>query len=357
MKRTVPPDSTTPGGDQRRHRRLQVGAGESGQPRGVADLRAVAEHAERAGERGGCRRQPRQAEQHRVGDAARDDRADLGRGGRGGIEAASRRLVEQLADEERVAARHLEARADEPIVGLVGQPGGDQCADGRLRQRRWAQQLGGGIADERRRLGRQRGIERPGGEDERERLPLEPARDERERARRRRVAPLQVVDDERERRIGGEVRGEPVEAVLPRVAGIAGGRTRRRRHGGRRRRSGEHVRGQRRRSRQPALALVGCRPPAAGARRAGARPRTGTPARAPSPARSRTRRPSSEARARASSSSRDFPIPAAPSMTSAPPASLPDGAQRGADALDLVLALEQRGRLGQARTGPCAGRS
>ena len=43
-----------------------------------------------------------------------------------------------------------------------------------------------------------------------------------ERARRRRVAPLQVVDHEHERRVSREVRGEPVQAVLPRVAGIAG---------------------------------------------------------------------------------------------------------------------------------------
>ena len=124
------------------------------------------------------------------------------------------------------------------------------------RQGRWAQQLRSGIGNERRRLGCQRGIKRPGGEDERERLPLEPARDKRERARRRRVAPLQIVDHERERRIGGEVGGEPVQAVLPRVAGIAGGWAWRRRPGGRGR-SGEHVRGQRRRSRQPAVALAG----------------------------------------------------------------------------------------------------
>ena len=230
MKRTVAAGFHDAGGDQRRHRRLQLGAGESGQSRRVADLRAVAEHAERAGERGGRRRQPRQAEQHRVGDAARDDRADLGSGGRGGGEAASRRLVEQLADEERVAARHLEARADEPIVRLARTAGRRPARrpPPRVSGDR-TQQLGGGIADERRRLGRQRGIERPGREDQRERLPLEPARDERERARRRRVAPLQIVDDEHERRIGGEVRGEPVQAVLPRVAGIARGRTGRRR--------------------------------------------------------------------------------------------------------------------------------
>jgi hypothetical protein len=238
------------------HRRLHFDAAESRQPRGVAHLRAVAERAERAGEPGGCRRQPRETQQHRIGDAAWDHRADIVRGGRGGRDTSSRRLVEELADEERVAARHLEARADEPIVGLVGQPGRDQCGDGRLRQGRRAQQLRGGIANERRGLGRQRRIERPSGQDERERLPLQPARDERQRARRGRVAPLQVVDHQHERRIGGEVGGEPVEAVLPRVAGIAGGWAWWRRPGVRRRRSGEHVRGQRRRSRQPAVALV-----------------------------------------------------------------------------------------------------
>ena len=40
-----------------------------------------------------------------------------------------------------------------------------------------------------------------------------------------------------------------------------------------------------------------------------------------------------------------------------PAGPLPDGAQRGADALDLVLALEQRGRPGEGGLGPCADRS
>ena len=191
------------GGDQRRHRRLEVGVVEFGQLRDVAYLRAVAERAESAGELCCRRRQPREAEQHRVGDAARDDRVDLGRGGCGWLEAASRRLVEQLADEERVAVGHLEARAHEPIAGLPRQAGGDQRGDRRWRQGRGAEQLRGRVGNERRRLGGQGGIERPGGEKERERLALEPACDERKRARRRRIAPLQVVDHERERGIRG----------------------------------------------------------------------------------------------------------------------------------------------------------
>ena len=243
------------GEDECLHRRLQLGAGEPGQLPRVAHLRAVAQGAERPGQRGGRRRLPRQAKQDRVGDAAGDYLAEIGSGERCRGEAASRRLVEQLSDEKRVPAGHLETRTDEPIVWLAGQPRGHQRADGRLRQRGEDQHFGGGIADERRSLGSQRGIERPRRENERERQPLEPARDEGEGSHRWCVTPLKVVDDESQRRIGGEVRGQPVEAVMQGVAGIARGRTLRRRLGGRWGRVDEHVGGQRRRSGQPALAL------------------------------------------------------------------------------------------------------
>ena len=43
-------------------------------------------------------------------------------------ESTGRRLVEQLADEKRVAARHLEAGAYEPILWLAGQAGGHERA-------------------------------------------------------------------------------------------------------------------------------------------------------------------------------------------------------------------------------------
>ena len=61
--------------------------------------------------------QPRQAEQHRVRDAARDDRAELG-GAAAALGSMPRAadLVEQLAEQERVAAGHLDARVDEAIV-------------------------------------------------------------------------------------------------------------------------------------------------------------------------------------------------------------------------------------------------
>ena len=271
---------------------------------------------------------------------------------------------QQLADEERVAARDLEARGTNRSSGSLGQAGGDEGADGRRRQGRRAYQLHGGIADERRRLGRQRRIERAGGEDEGEGLPFEPAGDEREDARRRRIAPLQVVDDERERRVSGEVRGEPVEAVVPRVAGIAGGRTRARRHAGRRRRSGDHVRGQRRRSRQPAFALVGV-----GLEQRALEELADDPEREPLLELGRPRAQHADAEVRGPDASH-FEEPRLPDPGRAldqqhSPGAPRHGPQRGADVLDLVLAFEQRCRLGRGgrvhapvdrkrRPAPCA---
>ena len=242
-----------------------------------------------------------------------------------------------------VTSRHARTKRSS---GSSAEPGGHQCADGRLRQGRRAQQFRGGIANERRRLGRQRRIERPGGEDERERLPLQPARDERERARRGRVAPLQVVDHEREWRIGGEVGGEPVQAVLPRVAGIAGGWTWRRCPGGRRGRAGEHVRGQRRRSRQPAVALAGV-----GLQQWALEELADDPEREPLLELRRPRGEDAETEVRRPRAclleQPRLPHPRGALDDEGFPGSLARGAQRGADALDLVLALEQRGRPGK----------
>ena len=98
------------GGDQRRHRLLELGALRVRRVAPASPTCAPSPSTLSARASGGRRRgEPRQTEQDRVGDAARDDRADIGGGGRGGIEAAGRRLAEQLADEERIAARHLQA--------------------------------------------------------------------------------------------------------------------------------------------------------------------------------------------------------------------------------------------------------
>jgi len=110
--------------------------------------------------------------------------------------AAGRGLLQQLADEKWVAPRHLEACAHELVVRFAGQPGGDERADRCERQRRWAQDLRGGVADDGCRLGRQGRIERPRCEDRSQRLPFDPPCHERERARRRGITPLQIVEYE-----------------------------------------------------------------------------------------------------------------------------------------------------------------
>ena len=331
-------------GDQRRHRRLQVGVGESGQPRGVADLRAVAERAERAGERGGGRRQPRQTEQHRVGDAARDDRADLGRGGRSGIEAAGRRLVEQLADEKRVAARHLEAgarrtdrraRSDSraatsaAMAASVSGAGRSTSAAGSATSVA-ASGVSAGSS------GRVARMSASGCPSSRRAMNASARADGASHHCRSSTTSASGASAD-------EVRREPVQAVLPGVAGIAGGRTRRRR-GARCGRCGEHLCGQRRRSRQPALALAGV-----GLEQRALEELAHDPERE---SLLELRRPRAEDATPRSGACEAclleqprLPHPRGALDDQGSSRSLPDGTQRGTDALDLVLALEQRSRL------------
>ena len=111
--------------------------------------------------------------------------------------------------------------------------------------------------------------------------------------------------------------------------------------GHRHRRRRQHFAGQRRGARQPALALARRRPRAPGARTAGARPRRGTPARARSHARSeRADRAPTPAHVppRAAATSRCPPRP----RSREPRRPAAHSAHRSADALELVLALEQR---------------
>ena len=109
----MPPDSTIPAETSAAIAASSSAPASPARRAASPNVRAVAEHAQRAGERGRWRRQPCQTKQHRVRDAARDDRPDLRGRGRDGSQAAGRRLAQQLAEEERVAARHLAAGADE----------------------------------------------------------------------------------------------------------------------------------------------------------------------------------------------------------------------------------------------------
>ena len=91
---------------------------------------------------------------------------------------------------------------------------------------------------------------RAGAEHERDRQVLEPAREEAEEAQARLVRPLGVVDADEQRRVGGEVRAQPVEAVQAGVGGLVVARAR----------VLEHRARQAGRAGQPAVALIGRRP-------------------------------------------------------------------------------------------------
>ena len=88
---------------------------------------------------------------------------------------------------------------------------------------------------------------RPRAEHEADRQALDSAREIGQPARRRAIAPVQVVDDEQHGALGGDVRGQPVQAVQDR-------RLLGRRRGRRRTRIGD-AGGVGRRSRQPALTI------------------------------------------------------------------------------------------------------
>ena len=135
------------GGDQLRHRGPHFGVGESGEPGGVANLRAIAEHTERASELGRRGPQSGQPEQHCVGDAPRDERANIAGRGRARAETVGRRLLEHLTDEERIAARDLGSCPDKPIIGFPWQRNGDHGLDCLPRQGRQRKQLRDGIGN------------------------------------------------------------------------------------------------------------------------------------------------------------------------------------------------------------------
>ena len=317
------PDSITPGGDQRRHRRLEIGAGEAGQPCGISDLGAVAEHAQRARERRRPAASSRASRSSTVFATPRGTIAPIsaaaaavGSSPRAAASSSSSPSRNGLPPVTSIHASTKRARGSGPEARR------DQSADRRARQRR------AGAAARRRDRSRSAAASgaSAGSSGRVARIsasgwPPEPARDESERPHRRHVAPLKVVDHEHQRRVGRDIRGQPVEAVLPRITGVA----RRGRPaptaiaGGAR----EHVGGKRGRARQPALTLVWRRPPPTRARTAGGRRRTGIPARAPSPGALSTRARAPRPRERACSSSRDLPMPAGPSITRTPPARCP----------------------------------
>ena len=181
-----------------RHRRQVSGAPEHGD--GPGDGRQHGGH-------------PAQAQHHQAGHRTRPHRPDRVGVRDVGPDALGLQGSEQLPQQQRVARRRPVAHPDE---GVRRRPEPLLHEDpGRLRRQRARTQHGRrGVQDE---LGEQRLVRvtlaGPHGGDDQHGQTLEALDEVREEAQRRAVAVLDVVDREHERALGGEVHGQPVQAV------------------------------------------------------------------------------------------------------------------------------------------------
>ena len=110
------------GARERRHRARDLGLVEPGDARHRRQVGALAEHGDRAGDGGRLAGQPREPQQHGARDGARADRAHHV-GVRGvGLDRFGLERVQELADEQRVAAGGAMAGLAEQPVGLGAEP-------------------------------------------------------------------------------------------------------------------------------------------------------------------------------------------------------------------------------------------
>ena len=210
----------------RRFRAQDLGAGERGhragdlrlvEPRDTGDrrqVRSLPQHRDRAGDARRLAGQPGEPQQDGARDRARPDRPHhVGVGGIG-LDRVGFERVQQLPDEQRVAAGGRVAGRAEGAVGFGTEPARDERADRLLRERAGAHVGGGGIVGD---LGQQRGVggrvAGAHGRGDEHRLALQAAHEVGEEAQARAVAPVQVVDLEQQRVLGGEVERQPVQAV------------------------------------------------------------------------------------------------------------------------------------------------
>ena len=211
------------GARERRHGPRDLRLVETRDPGHRGQVGALAQHGDGARDRGGLARQPRQSQQDRARDGARTDRAHHV-GVRGvGLDGVGLERVQQLADEQRVAAGGLVAGLAEGAVGLRAEAAGDEPADGLLRQRARPHVRGRGVVGD---LGQQRRVGRrvagPHGGRDQHRLALQAPHQVGQEAQRRAIAPVQIVDLEQQRLLGGEVEREPVQPVQGGEGGVAG---------------------------------------------------------------------------------------------------------------------------------------
>ncbi len=211
-----------PGRPQRVGGRRRVLGREPGERRGEPQRHGPPEHRERAGERLGARRQPREPALDAAPDLLGAELAQPRGRGVGRLHALGEHVGEQRPQQEGVAGRHRVTGAGEP-----GHRGGQPLAHQRLRgvlpQRTRAQRRLGRRGEQlRQQLGLTRGLARADGAEHPERQLVEPAGELHEPAQRGRVGPVDVVDDQQRRPAGGQVGGQPdqpVERGVHRVTG------------------------------------------------------------------------------------------------------------------------------------------
>ena len=188
-----------------------------------AELRILAEHCRRPGQRSGLARQAREPQLDGARDGGRPDLHHRSRvlGPRRHLLARER--VEQRAQQQRVAARRLEARPRERLVGVGGEHAPDERLDRCVAERLRQHEPCGRVGDE---LREQYLLESllgwPERGDDEHRQALEPAHEVAEPAQRRLVGPLEVVHENEQRAVGGDVRGQPVQPVKQRERRVDG---------------------------------------------------------------------------------------------------------------------------------------
>ena len=230
---------------------------ELGQRGRARQLRAL-EHGHGAGQ---ARRRRRQATQAQLDPAPRGAGAHPlhARGGaRVGRHALAAHGLDQLAHEERDAAGGAVARGGEGLVGCRGQPHLDEPAHRGDAQRRGLHHVGVRVGGERRQQVRLLDVRLgPRGDEQRDPQLLQARHEEGEEAQRGRVGPVRVVDAEHDELTRGQVRAQPVEAVQDREGRV--GRRGRRLALLQRAREPEHTGGQLRGPLQQVGALGGAR--------------------------------------------------------------------------------------------------
>ena len=195
------------GGAARRRRSV-----ESGQESRGVHLRLAGQHRDRCRQRRAVGSEAGERRRDAVPDRSRADRPDPT-----DVELVPRRAlggerVQQLPQQERIAARLLHAGLDERI-GAVARTADEHCARGgaegtRLQDPDVASR--GQLCDQ---LGLRPGVAGAGSGDDDDREVLDPRGELDQEPDRERVGPVQVVDDERERLLATQVLHETLQGV------------------------------------------------------------------------------------------------------------------------------------------------